>query len=261
MEKPYQKDMRHTTWDKVFERQSCRVALLEQWLMDLEISPGTRVLDVGAGPGYFSLMLAERVGPAGVVYAVDRSAEALAYLERLQQERGITNIQRIVADITTLPTGVIHPQAALITMVLHHAADPPGMVAGAARQLSMGSRAIVAEFHPEGPGEYGPPLSERVHPEQVRAWCEEAGFEVLAYRRQTPEHYMLFKNTGHSRGPCPLYRKDRGARSESGVHRAATAVSRPTFRFRSDNGRISVAVMPKSSPMGRRDRAHPGRAR
>jgi ubiquinone/menaquinone biosynthesis C-methylase UbiE len=190
MEKPYRKDLSHTTWDKVFERQSRRGDLLEEWLNDLGITPGTRVLDVGAGPGYFSLILADRVGPTGVVYAVDRSAEALAYLERLQQERGITNIQRIVADITTLPAGAIPLQAALITMVLHHADDPPGMIAGAARQLSAKSRAIVAEFHPEGPGEYGPPLSERVYPEQVRAWCEQAGFDVLAYRRQTPEHYM-----------------------------------------------------------------------
>jgi ubiquinone/menaquinone biosynthesis C-methylase UbiE len=190
METPYQRDMSHTTWDKVFERQSHRVALLEEWLRDLEIGPGTRVLDVGAGPGYFSLILAERVGPAGVVYAVDRSAEALHYLERLQQERGITNIQRIVADIATMPAGAIHPQAALITMVLHHADDPPGMITGAARQLSTKARAIVAEFHPEGPGEYGPPLSERIPPEQVRPWCEDAGFDVLTYRRQTPEHYM-----------------------------------------------------------------------
>jgi ubiquinone/menaquinone biosynthesis C-methylase UbiE len=190
METPYREDMSHTTWDKVFERQSHRVALLEEWMQDLEITPGTRVLDVGAGPGYFSLILAERVGPAGVVYAVDRSAEALDYLARLQHERGITNIQRIVTDITTMPAGTIRPQAALITMVLHHADDPRGMIAGAARQLSAEARAIVAEFHPEGPGEYGPPLSERIAPERVRPWCEDAGFEVLTYRRQTPEHYM-----------------------------------------------------------------------
>jgi ubiquinone/menaquinone biosynthesis C-methylase UbiE len=190
MEKPYQKDMSHTTWDQVFERQSRRADLLEEWVNDLEITPGTRVLDVGAGPGYFSLILAERVGPAGIVYAVDRSAEALDYLARLQQERGIRNIQRIVADITSLPAGAIHPQAALITMVLHHADDPRGMVVGAARQLSAGARAIVAEFHPEGPGEYGPPLRERILPEHVRTWCEDAGFDVLTYRRQTPEHYL-----------------------------------------------------------------------
>jgi hypothetical protein len=24
----------------------------------------------------------------------------------------------------------------------------------------------------------------------VRAWCEAAGFTLLAYRQQTPEHYM-----------------------------------------------------------------------
>ena len=190
MEKPYQKDMSHTTWDQVFERQLRRADLLEAWLRDLAITPGMRVLDVGAGPGFFSLRLAERVGPAGVVYAVDRSAEALAHLARLQQERGFTNIQRIVADISTLPAGAIQAQAALITMVLHHADDPRAMIVGAARHLSGRAKAIVGEFHPEGPEEYGPPASERVSPDQVRTWCEQAGLDVLAYRRETPEHYV-----------------------------------------------------------------------
>jgi trans-aconitate methyltransferase len=127
VEEPYRKDLSHLTWDEVFARQVRRAALVEDWMDALRLQPGARVLDIGAGPGYVSLVLADRVGPEGLVYAVDRSADALA---------------------------------------------------------------VVAEFHPEGPCEVGPPQAERVPPEQVRAWCEDAGFEVLTYRRQTPEHYM-----------------------------------------------------------------------
>jgi ubiquinone/menaquinone biosynthesis C-methylase UbiE len=190
MEESYRKDLSHITWDEVFARQVRRAGLVEDWIGALQLQPGARVLDIGAGPGYVSLVLADRVGPDGLVYAVDRSADALAYLERLQHERGVAQIQRVVADITTLDPGTLHPDSALVTMVLHHTDDPPGILSNVARLLPPGALAVVAEFHPEGPCEQGPPQTERISPEQVRAWCEDAGLQVLTYRRQTPEHYM-----------------------------------------------------------------------
>jgi len=190
VEESYRKDLSHITWDEVFARQVRRAGLVEEWMDALRLQPGARVLDIGAGPGYVSLELASRVGPGGLVYAADRSADALAYLERLQHERGVAQIQRVVADVTTLDPGTLHPDSALVTMVLHHTDDPPGILSNVARLLPSGALTVVAEFHPEGPCEVGPPQAERVPPEQVRAWCEDAGLQVLTYRRQTPEHYM-----------------------------------------------------------------------
>ena len=190
MEEPYRKDMSHISLDEVFARQVRRAGLIAEWLDALQLQPGDRVLDFGAGPGYVSLVLAERVGPEGVVYAVDRSADALAYLERLQRERGVPQIHRVVADVLKLDPGALHPDAALVTMVLHHTDDPPSVLANVARLLPAGALAVVAEFHPEGPCEVGPPWKERLSPDRVRAWCEDAGFEVLTYARQTPEFYM-----------------------------------------------------------------------
>ncbi len=39
--------------------------------MRLESSAGRTVADIGAGVGYFTWRLAERVGPTGVVYGED----------------------------------------------------------------------------------------------------------------------------------------------------------------------------------------------
>lgn len=190
MEASYRKDLSHLTWDEVFARQRLRAGLVEGWMDALHLQPGAHVLDIGAGPGYVSLVLADRVGPDGLVYAVDRSADALAYLARLQHERRVSQIKRIVADATTLDPGALRSDSALVAMVLHHANDPRGILHNVARLLPKGAPAVIGEFHPEGPCEAGPPRAERISPEQVRAWCAAAGFAILAYRRQTQEHFM-----------------------------------------------------------------------
>ena len=69
--------------DEVYARQASRAALVADWLKALRLKPGDRVLEIGAGPGFVSFALAERVGPTGMVHAVDRSAQALANLESI----------------------------------------------------------------------------------------------------------------------------------------------------------------------------------
>lgn len=191
MAEPYRKDLSHLTWEEVFARQMRRADLAAEWMDALGIKAGDHVLDVGSGPGYVSLVLADRVGPNGVVYAVDRSADALAHLERLQKERGVAHIRRLVADAATVDPTDLRANSALVTMILHHTDDPAGVLRNVHRLLIPGAKAVVAEFHPDGPCEKGPPRAERLEPGQVWAWCEDAGFSVLNYRRQTPEHYTV----------------------------------------------------------------------
>jgi len=191
VEEPFRKDLTHLSWAEVYARQEKRAFLVDAWMDALRLKPGERVLDVGAGPGYVSLVLAGRVGPEGLVYAVDKSAEALVYLERLQEERAVSQIQRIVVDAAALAPSSLSIHSALISMVLHHAKDPVGILRSVARLLSPGGLAVVAEFHPEGPCEQGPPREHRIGPERTRAWCEGVGLAVLDYRRQSQEHYMI----------------------------------------------------------------------
>ncbi len=196
MGEPYRKDLSHLTWDEVFARQALRADLVGDWTEALQIQRGACVLDIGAGPGYVSLELAELVGPDGLVCAVDRSAEALAYLATLQRERAVTQIRRVVADATTWDPEGMRADAALVTMVLHHADEPLKLLANLARLLPKGAPLVLGEFHPDAPCEVGPPQTVRIAPEELQAWSEAAGFAVTGYKRQTPEHYMLALRNG-----------------------------------------------------------------
>ena len=191
MEKEFRKDLSHLSWDGVYARQAKRDALVADWMKALRLKPGDRVLEIGAGPGFVSFALAERVGPTGMVYAVDQSAEALANLERRQKERGIRHIQRIVADAATLQPDGMQTGSALITMVLHHADDPAEILRNVVRFVPRGAPVVIGEFHPDGPCSEGPPYNHRLAPEKVQEWCTDAGLALVGYQRQSPEHYLV----------------------------------------------------------------------
>lgn len=190
-DKTFHKDLSHISWNEVYRRQVQRADLVPAWMDALGLSASSRVLEIGAGPGFVSLLLAGRVAPDGIVYAIDRADAALQHLELRQRERGISNIRRLVADAAALDAVAAPANAALVTMVLHHADDPTGILRNLHRLLPRHALAVLAEFHPSGPCEQGPPRAQRLEPRQVRKWSEQAGFHVRDYQRQSPEHYML----------------------------------------------------------------------
>jgi ubiquinone/menaquinone biosynthesis C-methylase UbiE len=201
MEKAFRKDLSHLSWDEVYARQANRAVLIPDWLNALRLKPGDRVLEIGAGPGFVSFALADRVGPTGVVYALDQSTEALAHLERRQRERGIRHIQRIVADAATVQPDGVQVGSALITMVLHHADDPAEILRNVARFVPPVAPIVIGEFHPDGPCSGGPPRDHRLGPDKIKEWCKEAGLAIVGYQRQSPEHYVVIAQRGVDRHP------------------------------------------------------------
>jgi ubiquinone/menaquinone biosynthesis C-methylase UbiE len=63
---------------------------------EIGIRPGMTVADVGAGDGYFTFHLAERVGNSGMVLACDIDNRALQVIRDRCTERGIKNISVIL---------------------------------------------------------------------------------------------------------------------------------------------------------------------
>lgn len=67
------------------------------------IGAGHTVVDVGCGPGYATLDLAQRVGPKGRVIAIDRSRRFLDFLLAQAEARGLRNIECLERDLDADP--------------------------------------------------------------------------------------------------------------------------------------------------------------
>jgi FkbM family methyltransferase len=64
-----------------------------EWVIRRYAKPGTAAVDVGANLGFLSLVMAERVGSAGRVYAVEPNPALHGYLERLLHLNAIDNVE------------------------------------------------------------------------------------------------------------------------------------------------------------------------
>src|SRR5438045_6263976 len=63
-------------------------------IMDaLNIADGSRAADIGAGSGWFTIHLAQQVGPRGIVYAQDVQPQMLEAIQRRVQREGLRNVE------------------------------------------------------------------------------------------------------------------------------------------------------------------------
>lgn len=82
----------------------------------LTINTNDVVLDIGAGAGYVTLPIAEKVG---TVYALDLDEDILTYLQLTAEKRGITNIQTVAANFKDIPLADEQVDIAIASISLH----------------------------------------------------------------------------------------------------------------------------------------------
>jgi predicted methyltransferase len=110
-----------------------------QEVMDeLGIKPGSAVADVGCGAGYFSFLLARRVGPQGKVYAEDVNEERLEEVRRHAREQALTQVETVAgaADDPRLPASSV--DVVLIVDAYHEMRHYDAMLAGIYRSMKPG---------------------------------------------------------------------------------------------------------------------------
>jgi len=141
----------------------------------LEIRPGQRVVDLGAGTGVFTRPFARATAPDGIVYAVDVNPELLKHVERTATEQHLSNIRTVLAEEADprIPEPV---DLIFICDTLHHIASRETYVATLRRYLKPGGRVAVIDFRQgSSPHLMG---SMKYTLEQLDGWMLDAGYTV-----------------------------------------------------------------------------------
>jgi ubiquinone/menaquinone biosynthesis C-methylase UbiE len=120
-------------------------------LAALDLKRGMTVADIGAGSGYYSWRMAERVGADGTVYAVDIQPEMVKLLREQMTRRGAANVKAILGTTTDPRLAADTLDLALMVDVYHELEYPYEMLAAITRALKPGGRLVFVEFKANDP--------------------------------------------------------------------------------------------------------------
>ena len=118
-------------------------------LAALALKPGMQVADIGAGTGYYSWRMAERVGATGRVLAVDVQPEMIALLSNEMKKRRVGNVIPLLGTTSDprLPPDAL--DVVLMVDVYHEFDRPREMLDALVRALKPGGRMVFVEYRAE----------------------------------------------------------------------------------------------------------------
>lgn len=160
----------------------------------LELEPGAKVADIGAGTGLYTLLFSEIVGEGGAVFAVDIEPRFLKLINQRAEEFGLNNVVSVLGreDSITLPPASV--DAAFIADTYHYFDDPAAIMTTVRDALRPGGSLYIVDFDIEEGAE--PPADKR----HVRFGKQGVAAEVQSFGFSPPqeiavaglsENYML----------------------------------------------------------------------
>ena len=158
-------------------------------IRNLPLEPDDIVADSGAGTGYFTFPVAERV-PDGHVFAVDIQPEMLAIIAQKKARLAVTNVHTVLgsADDPGLPADAI--DLAFIVDAYHEFSHPREMGEALFRALKPGGKLVLIEYRAEDPAV---PIK-RLHKmsqAQAKKEMHAIGLQWVKTERFLPQQHVL----------------------------------------------------------------------
>src|SRR3989344_3772034 len=129
-----------------------------------------RVADFGSGAGYFTMLMAKRVGESGIVTAVDILDSSLETLRSKAKMEGLSNIQTVRANLEVFGGSGLADNSqdvVLLANILFQNTDKSPILMEARRILKPSGSIIVIDWR-KGTGGFGPPDDLRTDEEEMK---------------------------------------------------------------------------------------------
>ena len=136
------------------------------------LKPGETVLELGPGPGAFTVDAARRLEPEGRCIAVDIQPQMIEQVKKRVQQAGVTNVETHVASAYDLPVEDNSVDRVFMVTVLPEIPDPV-----------RGLKEVYRVLKPSGSFSTTEEYMDPDYPRRVTTikWAEAAGFEFEQY--------------------------------------------------------------------------------
>ncbi|MDE0560006.1 class I SAM-dependent methyltransferase [Algoriphagus sp. NF] len=159
---------------------------------NLPLTSESVVADIGAGSGYYTFRVAERI-PDGKIYAVEVQDEALNYLDRKRKELGFEQVIPTKGSPTSpnLPDGAI--DVAFMVDVYHELEFPQEMLQSIHQSLKPDGKLILIEYRGEDPTIAIKPLH-KMTARQAEKELKANGFKLVENGKFLKiQHFLVFQ--------------------------------------------------------------------
>ena len=110
------------------------------------LDPGEKVVDIGSGAGFDSLIAAHMVSPDGQVVGIDMTPTMIAKAKSAAQEAGISNVEFRQGYAETLPVEDAWADVVISNGVLNLIPDKPAALQEMARILKPGGHLQIGDI-------------------------------------------------------------------------------------------------------------------
>lgn len=143
---------------------------------ELGLKPGEKVLDFGAGAGFWAIPMAKLVGSAGHVYVTDAKAENLSVIKAKSKRMNLDNLSYFVAPYHGKHMPIQTKVDLILCSNVISLVDTAEDIIAQAKKLSQnGTRLVVIDWNQKS--KVGPKKEDRVDVEEVITIAAKAGFE------------------------------------------------------------------------------------
>jgi ubiquinone/menaquinone biosynthesis C-methylase UbiE len=164
----------------------------EMILNNLGITNGMILADLGSGPGFFTLPMAQITGETGVVYAVDSNQAMLNSLKEYIAKSSVDKDIIKIVNSDVCNTGIPKESVDIVFFanVLHEVDDRKAFFKEVKRIAKPTALVIDIDWK-KIQTERGPPLKERLTEDEAEQVISENGFSVIKQVDVGPYHYEL----------------------------------------------------------------------
>ncbi len=189
----YYYDAQFEQWLSTFESPGREVFDQKQIILQaLQIKPGMKIADIGAGTGLYTIPMAQQVGETGLIYAVDISIDFIKNIKIRAKKHGLKNVIGHINSQTEIGLPPNSIDMAFICNTYHHFEYPLSTLKSIYQALVPGSQLVIIDFKRDPDVSSSWVMSHvRAHKKKVIHEIESVGFKLIDDKNLLEKNYFL----------------------------------------------------------------------